>query len=145
MLRDTRDKGRTAPDGAGRIMAPVGRWGKEGSSLLAFGERRKSRHRYCIIERSELGKTGGLAVGVKRRASIFRFRSAHRGKSFDIAADAEMTNVLPGICLGSLASVVGYISGLTEGSRLIPFCPLGKFSDIGAAAEMSEGFLGGSA
>ena len=25
-------------------MAPVGRWGIEGSSLLAFGERRKSRH-----------------------------------------------------------------------------------------------------
>ena len=33
----------------------------------------------------------------KRRASIFRFRSAHRGKSFGIATDAEMTDVLPGV------------------------------------------------
>jgi len=43
-FRKTRDKGHTGTDGASRIMAPVGRWGKEGSSLLAFGERRKSRH-----------------------------------------------------------------------------------------------------
>lgn len=37
-------------------MAPPGRWGIRGSSLPAFGvsgERLKSRHRYCIIERSE--------------------------------------------------------------------------------------------
>ncbi len=62
-------------------MAPVGLWGMKWSSLLTFGvsgERLKSRHRYCITERSEFGKAGGLAVGVKRRASIFRFRSAHK-------------------------------------------------------------------
>ena len=60
------------------------------------GERRESRHRYRITERSEFGNAGGLAVGAQRRASIFRLRSAHRGKSFGIAADAEITKVLPG-------------------------------------------------
>ena len=47
-------------------MAPVGLWGMKWSSLLTFGvsgERLKSRHRYCITERSEFGKAGGLAVG----------------------------------------------------------------------------------
>lgn len=39
----------------------------------------------------EPGNAGGLAVGAQRRASIFRFRSAHRGKSFGIAAKAERT------------------------------------------------------
>ena len=78
-------------------MAPVGRWGKKGSSLPTFGERLKSRHRYRIIERSEFEKAGGLTVGVERRASIFRFRSARWDKSFGIAASAEMTNVLPGV------------------------------------------------
>lgn len=34
----------------------------------------------------------------------------------------EMPDVLPGVLVGSLASVVEYISGLTEGSLLIPFC-----------------------
>ena len=77
-----------------RLLAPVGRWGKERSSLPAFGERLKSRHHYRIIERSEFEKAGGLAVGSQRRALIFRFRSAHKGKSFGIAADAKMTNVL---------------------------------------------------
>ena len=38
-----------------------------------------------------------FAVGAQRRASNFRFRSAHRGKSFGIAANAEMTDVLPGV------------------------------------------------
>lgn len=75
-----------------------------------------------------------------RRASIFRFRSAHKGKSFGIAADAEMMNVLPGVWFGSLTSIVDYISGLTAGSRLIPSCPLGKSSGIGVIAEMAEGF-----
>lgn len=41
-----------------------------------------------------------------------------------------MMNVLPGGWFGSLASVIKYISGLTGGSRLIPFCPLGKSSGI---------------
>ena len=76
----------------------------------------------------------------KRRASIFRFRSAHWDKSFGIAADAERTDVLPGVWFGSLASVIEYISGLTTGSRLIPLCPLGKSSDIGAVVEMADGF-----
>lgn len=53
-----------------------------------------------------------------------------------------MTNVLPGGCFGSLASVVEYISGLTAGSRLIPLCPLGKYSGVEAVAEMAGGFLG---
>ena len=34
------------------------------------------------------------------------------------------------------------ISGLTEGSRLIPLCPLGKYSGVEAVAEMAGGFLG---
>lgn len=51
-----------------------------------------------------------------------------------------MTNVLLGVWVRSLASVVGYISGLTEGSRLIPLCPFGKSSDIEAIAEMADGF-----
>lgn len=51
-----------------------------------------------------------------------------------------MTDVLPGVWFGSVASVVEYISGLTAGSRLIPFCPLGKSSGIGAVAERSDGF-----
>lgn len=44
-------------------MAPVGRWGKKGRVFWLSernGERLKSRHRYCIIERSEFGKAGGL-------------------------------------------------------------------------------------
>ena len=53
-----------------------------------------------------------------------------------------MTNVLAGVWFGSLASVVEYISGLTGGSRLIPLCPLGKSSDIGAVAEMADDFWG---
>lgn len=53
-----------------------------------------------------------------------------------------MTNVLTGVWVGSLASVSEYISGLTRGSRLIPFCPVGKSSGIGAVAEMMEGFPG---
>lgn len=105
------------------------------------GERLKSRHRYCFY-RSEFGNAGGLAVGAQRRASIFQFRSAHKGKSFGIAADAEMTNVLPGVWIGSLASVVEFISGLTAGSRLTPHCPSGKSSGIVAIAEMTDGFLG---
>ena len=80
-------------------MAPVGLWGKERSSLPDFGERLKSRHRYCITEQSEFGKAGGLAVGAQLRASIFRFRSARRSKSFGIAARAKMTNVLPGVLI----------------------------------------------
>lgn len=70
-------------------MAPPGRWGIRGSSLPAFGvsgERLKSRHRYCITERSESEKAGGLAVGAQRRASIFQFCSDCRDKSFGIAA-----------------------------------------------------------
>lgn len=51
-----------------------------------------------------------------------------------------MMNVLPGGWFGSLASVIKYISGLTGGSRLIPFCPLGKSSGIGAVAERADGF-----
>lgn len=51
-----------------------------------------------------------------------------------------MADVLPGVWFGSLASVVEYISGLTAGSRLIPFCPLGKSSGIGAVAERADGF-----
>ena len=90
-------------------MAPVGLWGMKGSSLLAFGEKRrcqKSRHRYCITERSKLSKAGGLAVGVKRRTSIFRFRSVHKGKPFGIAADAKMPDVLPAFGFGRFASVI---------------------------------------
>lgn len=125
-------------------MAPVGRWGKERSSLPAFGEKRRkaevSTHRYRIIERSEFEKAGGLAVGAQRRASNLRFRSARRGKSFGVAADAEMPDVLPGVWIGSLASAFEHISGLTTGSRLIPLCPLGKSSGIGAVAEMTVGF-----
>ena len=81
-------------------MAPPGRWGIKGSSLLAFGEKRRKAEvstPHCFINRSELGKVGGLAIGAQRRASIFRFRSAHNGKSFGIAANAEMTDVLPGV------------------------------------------------
>lgn len=66
------------------------------------GESWESRHRYCINERSEFGKAGGLAVGAQRRTSIFRFRSAHRGKSFGIAADAEMPDVLTGVLVRKL-------------------------------------------
>ena len=58
------------------------------------------------------------------------------------AEGTEMTNVLLGVWVGSLASVVEYISGLTAGSRLIPFCPLRKYSGIGAVAEMADGFMG---
>ena len=100
MLRDERDRVRAALMPAVSVMAPVGLWGRNGRVFRLSErsvERLKSRHRYCIIERSEFGKAGGLAVGVKRRASIFRFRSAHRGKSFGIAADAKMTDVLPGV------------------------------------------------
>lgn len=111
-------------------MAPVGLWGMKGSSLPTFGERRESRHRYCISERSESGTAGDLTVRAQRRASIFRFRSARRGKSFGIAADAEMTDVLPGVWVGSLASVIEYISGLTAGSRQILFCPLRQLFSI---------------
>ena len=56
MLRYSRNKGCFCAFGAVSVMAPVGRWGIRGSSLPAFGvsgERLKSRHRYCIIERSE--------------------------------------------------------------------------------------------
>ena len=65
-----------------------------------------------------------------------------RVESSGIAADAEGTNVLLGVWVGSLASVVEYISGLTAGSWLIPFCPLRKYSGIGAVAEMADGFMG---
>ncbi len=41
MLRDSRDKPRTELLGAESVMAPVGRWGKTRSSLLAFGEKRR--------------------------------------------------------------------------------------------------------
>ena len=44
------------------------------------------------------------------------------------------------IGIGSQASVYKYISGLTEGSLLIPFCPQGKSSGIGAVEEMADGF-----
>ena len=100
MLWDERKPSHAALMPAESVMASVGRCGIRGSSLPAFGvsgERLKSRHRYCIIKQSEFEEAGGLAVGVKRRASIFRFRSAHRGKSFGIAADAEMPNVLSGV------------------------------------------------
>ncbi len=62
-FRKTRDKGRTGTDGAGRIMAPVGRWGIEGSSLLAFGERRKSRHLFLFNPAAEAAVSllGGAA------------------------------------------------------------------------------------
>lgn len=53
-----------------------------------------------------------------------------------------MTNVLPGVWFGSLASGIEYISGLTAGSQLIPLCPLEKSSGIGATAEMADDFLG---
>ena len=53
-----------------------------------------------------------------------------------------MTDVLPGVWFGSLASVIEYISGLTGGIRLTPLCPLGKSSGIGAAAEMTDDFPG---
>lgn len=56
MLRDERDRARTALMSAESVMSTVGRWGIRGSSLPAFGvsgERLKYRHRYCIIERSE--------------------------------------------------------------------------------------------
>lgn len=100
MLWDERKPSHVALMPAESVMAPPGRWGIRGSSLPAFGvsgERLKSRHRYCIIKRSEFEEAGGLAVGAQRRASIFRFRSARQGKSFGIAADAEMTDVLPGV------------------------------------------------
>ena len=80
-------------------MAPSGLWGMIGSSLPAFGEKRRKTEvsiPHCFINRSELGKVGGLVIGAQRRASIFRFRSAHNGKSFGIAANAEMTDVLSG-------------------------------------------------
>ena len=144
MLRDSRDKPRTALWERSRLWPLWGGGAKKGRVFRLSersGERLKSRHRYCITERSEFEKAGGLAVGAQRRASIFRFSSAHKGKSFSIAADAEMTNVLPGVWLGSLTSVVDYISGLTAGKRLIPFCPSGKSSVIGAIAEMADGFL----
>lgn len=51
-----------------------------------------------------------------------------------------MTDVLPGVWFGSLASGIEHISGLTAGSRLIPFCPLEKSSGISAAVPMPEGF-----
>ena len=101
MLWDERKPSHAALMPAESVMASVGRCGIRGSSLPAFGvsgERLKSRHRYCIIKQSEFEEAGGLAVGVKRRASI---------------------------------------SGLTVGSRQIPFCPLEKSSGIG---EMPEGF-----
>ena len=67
-------------------MAPVGRWGKERSSLLAFGERRKSRHSPCLIERSEFEKSrrfGGrsaaesvnLQIPLCPLGQVFRHRS----------------------------------------------------------------------
>ena len=48
------------------------------------------------------GRSGADAMERKRRVSIFRFRPAHRCKSFGIAADAEMTNVLPSIWVRKL-------------------------------------------
>ena len=49
----------------------------------------------------------------KRRASIFRFRSAHKGKSFGIAADTEMTNVLPGVYFLTIVIVVKCLAAIT--------------------------------
>lgn len=74
------------------------------------GERLKSRHRYCIIERSEFGRPEVWRSEHERRASIFRFRSPHRGKSFGIAADAEMTDVLPGVCYWSFIPYIPLIA-----------------------------------
>ena len=78
-------------------MAPVGRWGKERSSLLTFGEKRRKAEVSTppLPYRAKRVWKGRRFDG--RSASIFRFRSAHSGKSFGIAADAEMTNVLLGV------------------------------------------------
>ncbi len=84
MLRDSMDNARIALWERSRLWplwgggADVGRvfWLSERS-----GERLKSQHRHCITERSEFGKAGGLTVGAPQRASIFRFHSAHKGKS----------------------------------------------------------------
>ena len=100
MLRYSGNKGCFCTFVAVSVMAPVGLWGRKGSSLLTFGEKRRKAEDstpHCFINRSELGKVGGLVIGAQRRASIFRFRSAHNGKSFGIAANAKMTYVLPGV------------------------------------------------
>ena len=99
MLRDSRDNARVALWERSRLWPLRGSGARKGRVFRLSernGERLKSRHRYCIVERSEFEKAGGLTVGAQRRASIFRFRSARRGKSFGIAARAEMTDVLPG-------------------------------------------------
>ena len=64
-----------------------------------------------------------------------------RVESSGIAADAEGTNVLLGVWVGSLASVYKYISGLTEGSRLIPLCPSEKSSGIGEMPEVFRAYI----
>ena len=37
--------------------------------------------------------------------TIFRFRSAHRGKSLDVDAPATMASVFPGVCSAASAAV----------------------------------------
>lgn len=82
--------------GSGVGYGPCGAVGDE--RVESSGFRRKTGVStpllYC---RASLEKAGGLAVGEQLRTSIFR--SAHRGKSFGIIADAEMTNVLPGVLI----------------------------------------------
>ena len=83
-------------------MAPVGLRGMKGSSLLTFGGKRRKAEvstPLLISSGASFERPEVLRSERKRRASIFRFRSAHRGKSFGIAADAARTNVLPGVAI----------------------------------------------
>ena len=90
---------RVAPHfGRGVGYGPSGAVGIRGSSLLAFGEKRRKAEvsTPLLCYRAErVWKAGGLRS--ERSGERQTSGSALPVKSFGIAVDAEMTDVLPGV------------------------------------------------
>ena len=96
-------------------MAPVGRWGKERSSLLAFGERRKSRHLLLFNPAAEAAVS--LLGGVADREETLNTSRAVCG----CLADAEGVDDRFGC--SSEASWRGWRSAVDELKYELPHTP----------------------
>ena len=99
--------------GAESVMAPVGLWGKERSSLLTFGVKRRKTEvsTPLLYYRTERVWEGRRFDGRSAAKNVnLPVPLCPSGKSFGIAADAEMTDVLPGVCYWSFIPYIPLIA-----------------------------------
>ena len=84
--------------GAESVMAPMGLWGMKGSSLPAFGEKRRK-------------------TGVSTPLLYYRAERAWKGRRFGGRSETESVNLPVPLCPLGKSSGIGAVAEMTEGFR----------------------------